>query len=356
MEKAKTLKKALSWMIVGTMLFGLAGCGKAASENANQTEKNQEPAATAENSAGTDAKSLRIAYSMDSLTEGMVAQMEGVDEAIAAFNNSQSGYTASIDYFNAASDVEKQISDVETIIQNGYDILMFSSVDTSGSLPAMKAAYDAGLTVVDTRKMDQLDSCSISLDFCNEPLQGEFMRNWMQALLDDGKAEALHVGIVYGAAAQTYQLERGDFVKRWAEEDPEHIIVEADAYGDWDAEKSQSIMEDWIQAHPEINIVVTGNTAEALGVANALIGAQKKETTWVVSFDITNEALIRIQDGTLDCAVGFSPKDNGRSMTEMGLKVFMGEYEGEKEYKDDHVQYVDATNIEAYLAENPIEK
>lgn len=349
------MRKVLAGLLAGIMVIGLGACGQPENSGSESTNSAASGSSSAESADAGDRTPIRIAYSMDSLTEGMVAQQEGVDEAIEEFNSSQDEYTASIDYFNADSNVEKQISDVETIIQNGYDILMFSCVDTNGSLPAMQAAYDAGLTVVDTRKMDQLDSCSISLDFCNEPLQGEIMREWMQALLDDGKADALHVGIVYGAASQTYQLERGDFVKRWAEEDPEHIIIEAEAYGDWDAEKSQSIMEDWIQAHPEINIVVTANTAEALGVANALIGAQKKETTWVVSFDITNEALIRIQDGSLDCTVGFNPKDNGKTFIEIGLQVFMGEYEGEKEYKDDHAQYIDATNIEAYLAENPIE-
>ena len=337
------MKKLLALILITAMTLGLAACGSSASGD------------TADTDAADGPKELRMAYSIDSLTEGQVALKEGIEKAVADYNDSQDEYEASMDFFNANSNVEKQISDVETIIESGYDILLFSCVDTEGSLPAMQAAYDAGLTVVDTRKMDELDSCSLSLDFCNEPLQGELMRGWLQALLDEGKADELHIGIVYGAAAQTYQLERGDFVKRWAEEDPDHLIVEADAYGDWDANKSQGIMEDWIQAHPDINVVVTANTAEALGVANALVAAQKKETTWVVSFDITQDALIRIQEGTLDCTVGFAPKLNGKFMTEMALQVYMGEYEGEKEYKADYAQVIDINTVEDYLADNPIE-
>jgi len=351
----KTIAIVLALLLVFTMVSCAANNSTETSDpEPSTTTTTPEETKTEEKAEETNEKTpMRIAFSLDAMTEGMKNVLDAVQKSCDEFNASQDEIEASLTVFDANGDVAKQIADVETIIVDDYDCLVFSCVDSVGSLPAAKAAVDAGIYVIDSRDMGDPDACTVTVNMTNEELIASMMRDWLQKMLDEDPDLVLNIGLAYGAAAQIPQLERGNFAKRWAEEE-ERVNIIAEGYADWDAAKAQALAEDWIQAHPEMNVIIAANTTEAQGVEQAIKGAQMEGKITVVTFDISQDACERIKAGSLGCTVGMDQAIEGRIDFELCLKLFTGEWDGSKVYLNDDQYCLDATNVDAYLAGHTI--
>ena len=335
------MKRTIALILATIMVFTLSACGQQAAAPA---------ASTAPVSAGTAApaeiKQIKVAFSLDQMSEGNAVMVDGMNEWVAEFNAANTDTQITLTVFDANANVSKQISDVETIIVDEYDILIFSCVDSVGSVPAMEAAHEAGLKVIDVRDTD-CPAADVGATFQDETVMTDKLRAWMQERLDADADLVWNVGVVYGAAAQTLQLERGDFVKRWAEEE-ERVNVVVDAYGNWDTAVAMGLTEDWLQTYDDISIIVAANIGMAQGVSAALQAANIKDDVKVITFDITDDTILNIRDGVIDAAVGMNLKDMGRQYMSLGLSVYNGEYT-EPRYINQDLYIVDTNNYAEYL-------
>lgn len=349
----KRKAKSIIYVLVSILLVvGLIGCS-----NKVPSSPSTDNVTPAGQSTSKEKTVIKIAYSVDKMTEGVTAIINGLKEGVRRFNEKNDQYEMYLYVADANASVEKQIADVETMIVDGFDYLLFACVDTEGSWPAVKAATDAGIKVIDVKDMGRHDQVELVVNFTNEDKSAAVAKEWLQkrlqAELGADPNFKFKFGIIYGAAAQTLQLKRGDFIKEWAEEDPDHVEVVAWQYGDWDTAKSQGITEDWIQANPEINFYVCANTAEALGTANALVAAGLKDDVGILTFDITYDALDRIREGALDCTVGKNSYVSGIVETELIEQLYFGTYKGDKNFLYEDQRAIDKTNLDAYLEEYP---
>jgi ABC-type sugar transport system substrate-binding protein len=299
--------------------------------------------------ASNNQKEIKIAFSLDQMTEGNAMWVKGMNVQIDEFNTSQGEYHASLTVFDAGAKVDKQISDVETIIVDEYDVLIFSCVDSVGSIPAIRAAHDANIVIIDIRNMNQPDLVDCILNAMDESVMSHKTRDWLLKKVVEDPDEKFGIGLIYGAAAQTLQLERCDFAKRLTTEMPEKFEILAENYGDWDTERAMRITEDWLQQFGnELDVIITANVGMALGISNALLAANRKGDVLVTAYDITDDTLQRIKAGTLDCTVGIDLSMMGNIMIDTALKVYTGEIT-EKMYVYEDILTVDRNNVDSLI-------
>jgi ABC-type sugar transport system substrate-binding protein len=261
-------------------------------------------------SPGGDDDSISIVYSVDKIDENQNKYIDYMKDRVAELN--AEGLDITFEAVDANGSVDKQISDVQTILAKSPDVLIFSAVDSVGSLPAVQAAKDAGVFTVDFRPSDPEPPAFDVAFGASETLYAQATTEWMQSLLDDDPSLKLSVGLIYGAAAQTAQLERADAIKVFAEENPDRVEILAEQYGNWQIDIAQNTTADWAQAYPRMNLIVAANAEMGLGASNALTAAGKRGDVLVTGYDINDSSLKYVQEGLIDFTTGVLAGDYGQ--------------------------------------------
>ncbi len=101
------------------------------------------------------------------------------------------------------------------------------------------------------------------------------------------------------------------------------ITVVAKQVADFDRAKGLSVMENILQAQPEIDAVFAHNDEMALGAVKA-IEASGRDII-VVGFDATDDAVVAVEAGEMAATVAQQPALIGELGVENGLKVILGQ-------------------------------
>lgn len=296
-----------------------------------------QPQASESSSSGDGVRVIRIANSIDNIDESQQLILDATKKRAEEIMAERPDIRIELDSYDARASVDKQLSDVQTALQKNPDVLLFSPVDNVGSLPAAQMAKDAGIPVIDKRPTEpEPDVYDVAFYANDEPRWASETVKWIQSQLDADPDLVLTTGVIYGKAAQTAQLIRIDEVKKFAAEHPDRVKIVAEAYGDWLSDRAQSITEDWLQAHPEINYIATANDIMATGVVNALQEAGRSDVL-VSGYDTNDSALQRIKDGTQHFDVGV-PWSGYGEIVDVAVSLVLGE-------KVESPYYVGAINI-----------
>lgn len=292
---------------------------------------------------------INIAQSVDVLDQTQNAILTAMKAHVDAINAARSDVTVNLTSYDAQGNVAKQISDVESIVQKGADALIFSAVDSKGSLPAAQQAHDAGIKIIDVRDLKAPDVVDVVFYGSDEPSYAKGTTDWIKSYLEANPDVTLNVGLIYGAPAQVAQLLREDAIKQLATEMPDRIKIVAEGYGNWDTLTAQNMTEDWLKAHPEINFISSANDIMAIGVSNAVQEAGVKDKVLISGYDVTDEGVARIQSGLMDLSVGGLLSDYGY-VVDVAVQTVLGEFK-DKTYTVTSVQAVTKDNVEKFLAD-----
>lgn len=303
-----------------------------------------------------DRRAVNILYCLDVLDVTQNAKLEFMKAEVAKINSTDKAVEVTLTVLDAQNSVAKQIAQVQTAILKKPDVIIFSAVDSVGSLPAVQAARKQGIPVVDARPSNpESPLYSVSFVGYSEDLYAAATSNWAKAWLTANPAKTLNVGLIYGAPAQTPQLSRENVVKDLAAQMPDRIKIVASDYGNWQTAKAQSLTQDWLLAHPEINWISAANDIMALGVVNALTVAKKQGQVMVSGYDLADDAIARIQKGTQHLDVGAPLSGQGQKLVDVAVDVVLGKFT-DSVYTLTNVYGVTADNVKDYLKENPIKK
>ncbi|MCI9487283.1 MAG: sugar ABC transporter substrate-binding protein [Lachnospiraceae bacterium] len=286
-------KRWLGAALAGVMVLSLAACGggkdetKAPDTEAAETkaaedtvaDEGTEAAGGAETAgedkaAGGEVKKYKIAYAFANMDENNMRTLEGLQAAIEA-KNATGEYEIELIYTDSQSQVDKQISDVESLIQQEPDLILMSAVDTVGSIPCLEAIQAAGIIAVDDRGCDT-ESKDLKWTGFDENVIGGLKAQAMKDYLEANPDVHLNVGGIYGLASQSEQLKRVQCILDLAEEMPDRITIVETQYCDWSTDRATATVEDWLQRYPEMNCIVTASDDMGLGACNALGAAGKK--------------------------------------------------------------------------------
>lgn len=345
------MKKILSLILAVSMLFSLTACGNNASQSAETVEPETTEEGASETADGAEESSekrvIKVAWCDDTQDATRAKMLEACERRVEEINAERDDIELQLTYYDAQKSVDQQISNVEAAVLTEPDVFIFSCVDSTGSLPCLQTMKDSGAKIIDIRDMGS-DLVDVVFYGSDEATYKAAVQDWVRTYLDENPDENLKVGLIYGAASQTLQLIRCDLMKELAEEMPERIEIVAEAYGDWDTQRAMGIMEDWIQAYPEINFVCAANDIMALGASNALVSAGIKDNVILTGIDLDGGAEL-IAEGKQDLDVGASIDDNDMLM-DISVALAEGTWDGGNTYTLEAVMRVDASNVDAYLA------
>ena len=102
------------------------------------------------------------------------------------------------------------------------------------------------------------------------------------------------------------------------------IEVIASQPADFDRQKGMSVMENILQAQPEIDAVFCQNDEMALGAIQA-IEAAGREGILVVGFDATDDAVKAVEEGKMGATIAQMPEVIGSMGVEYADKLLSGE-------------------------------
>lgn len=191
-------------------------------------------------------------------------------------------------------DSESQVAAIESCIADGAKGILITASDTSGIVPAVKKARDAGMLVIalDT-PLDPADAADATFATDNL-LAGELIGQWAAATLGDAAKDARIAFLDLTPSQPTvdvlrdqgfmkgFGIDTKDIDKIGDENDPRivgHDVTNGNEEG------GRKAMENLLQKDPSINVVHTINEPAAAGAYEALKAVGMEGNVLIVSVD-----------------------------------------------------------------------
>ena len=237
--------------------------------------------------ANADAK-YRVAYIARSQRNSFAAWLAN---SIVAEAKKYPDITLTV--FDGQSRNEVLQSLIENAVQDKFDLTIIQSHDPPIQLGPVKAAIAQGMRFVATNP--KFDDESIPYVDANPYQQGG--ENAKLALTQIPKNA--QVVVLMGPPGNPHsEGRRTAWQKEFFDKRPDVKILDQQ-YANWNKDEAMRHMEDWIQAHPQIDAVVSMNDNMAAGAIEAVKAAGGKLHPLVYGVDGTAEACLLIKDGLM---------------------------------------------------------
>ena len=210
-------------------------------------------------------------------------------------------------YTNAQSDLNKQISDIKSLIDRGAKLLIVAPLNSDGLQPAFDAAKAKQVPVVTIDRKVTAQPCTDYLTFIGSDFVKQGERAAQQMIKATGGTGK--VAILLGASGNNVTVDRTKGFKDGIAGTPGLTVV-AEQTGEFDRSKGQAVMEQLIQSNPDITAVYAENDEMGVGAVTALKAANKVpgKDVKVVSIDGTRNAVQLIADGSYTAVVESNPR------------------------------------------------
>jgi len=280
----RTRRTTIALAAAATLL--IAACGSDDNSSADTTEASSETTeATTETTDDMSSETTDAPDATDApeTTDGEMAMGAAGFPECAALEGATIGYSQPIpdpnfaiideimaaqldligaDYIgvNAQFDPGKQVSDVQTLQQQGITALIINPVDPTVTAAAVQELVDAGIPVVvqDTDN-DGSYFTSVNADVVTAAQQGAAL---LKELVGDGT-----VGVIIGPPFATVLKREADTFAAAAAEVGLNVIDTQTSGNPGDPGAAQTIAEAWKQQNPDLAGIWTFNDTSAVGVA-----------------------------------------------------------------------------------------
>lgn len=222
------------------------------------------------------------------------------DGATAAANKAG----ADLIVLDAQNRADKQIGDIEDLITRKVSVILINPTDSDAVVGAIQKANAAKIPVitVDRSANGGMIAYHIASDnIAGGKMAGEYIKKML-----GGKGNLVELVGVPGTSAAR---DRGAGFNSVVKATPGFKIV-ASQPADFDRAKGLTVMENILQAQPDIAAVFAHNDEMALGAVQAIKGSNRK--IMVVGFDATDDALAAVKAGTMAATVQQQPEEIGR--------------------------------------------
>ena len=169
--------------------------------------------------------------------------------------------TVQLTVFDGNYDALTQNNQIENMVTQRYDAILFVPIDTKAGVGTVKAAMSNDVVVIasNTKVADA------SVPYVgNDDVEGGRLQ--AQAMVDklNGKG---NVVIIQGPIGQSAQIDREKGELEVLGKHPDIKIIEKKT-ANWDRAQAMTLTEDWLNAHPKgINGVIAQNDDMALGLS-----------------------------------------------------------------------------------------
>lgn len=290
------MKKVFAIVLTLCMLALFTACGNGdASSTVAGSGASGEVSSVADSSAagGQDGQTITIGVALNALDE-VQAEWWGAMQDHAAELGVELIST------NAEGSIDKQLSDIDSLIIKQVDAIIVRATDTEGIVAAFEACAAAGIPTVDAGfNSNYEDTCKI---IASQYTMGQLQANYLIDYLTGNPDETLTLGYVWGKQGLPGTTNRynGFWETIEASDVAGRVDMVAEKVTDWSVDTAINTAEDWIQAYPEINCIVTQSDDLAIGVANAR-GAAGLELSSCIILGVngSKNGIAAIQEGIM---------------------------------------------------------
>lgn len=286
------MKKILTVVLTLALVLSLAACGtKAATATPTDTT-------AAKVSVGLSVSTLNNPFFV-TLVDGAKAKAQELNVDLTVVD--------------AGDDAAKQVNDIDDLISKNISVLIVNPVDSDAVAPAVKAAKDAGIKVVavDRAVNGETVDCQIASD---NVAGAKMATQYLEELVGKG-AKVAELQGVPGASAT---VDRGKGFHEVADAD---LDVVASQTANFNRAEGLTVMENILQANPDIKGVFAHNDEMALGALEAI----GDKGIVVVGFDATDDAKAAVEAGTLAATIAQQPDLMGATAIEVAVKLASGQ-------------------------------
>lgn len=250
-------------------------------------------------------------------------------------------------------DYARMMSMIENAIIAGYDGIILQSTNLQAGSDSVRAAVDAGMIICEYDG-DYADIEGIQYHFGGDNYNIGYMCGKMAGEWAEENLAAQGIPVVVG---DIEYRELPDFVNRadgikqgFMDACPQaQFVMEG---FEWTTVECMAMVENWLQAYPEMNVVVGFADTMALGAAQAFAAAGKDPTvTAVFGIDCIDEAVNSIADpngiykGTVNLDLGATGEKMAQYMLDAANGVVA---EGREKYNYFPMSLVTGDNVAEY--------
>lgn len=331
------MKKLIALLLVLSMALALAACGSSA------------PAATEAPKA--DAPAAAVTEAIEAVVEEGEVPYIGI--SIFDYSNNFVGYIRNgIDYYMAETYPEieylmvdgennqaTQTERIDTMISKGVNVLLVNPVDSSAGDTILQKAVDAGIAIIFFNRQPSVDVLNsydkcwyVGLDtYYQGSLEAELVAEaWAndQAKWDVNGDGKLQYVLVKGTPGHSDAEDRANGFKDKIAELGTPVELLAEEYANWATATAKDVTETWIGKYGnQIELVVCGNDAMALGAVEALRGNGLITDTSIVPVVGVNalpEASQLIKDGVMLGSILTSTYSTAQACIDMAMNAVAG--------------------------------
>ena len=288
----------LGFILLAMMI--LAACSMDAPGSSSEEESGDGGEASGDYTIGFSVSTLNNPF--------FVTLNEGAEEKAAELG-------ATLTVVDAQDNASKQASDIEDLIQQEVDLIMINPVDSEAVAAAVESANSANIPVI-TVDRSAAGGEVVSHIASDNTAGGEMAAEHLISIVGEGAAVAELEGVPGSSAAR----ERGEGFNNIA---ADSLDVVAKQTANFNRSEGLSVMENILQANPDITGVFAHNDEMALGALEA-IEASGKDIA-VVGFDATDDAVKAVEDGRLDGTIAQKPEMIGEMAVEAAVQSLEGE-------------------------------
>nr|WP_238649531.1 ABC transporter substrate-binding protein [Paenibacillus piscarius] len=301
MKKIGKMGAALLLTLSMAMLgaCGNSNDGNTAAKNGNSAT--QAPAA--DNGDKTEGKSITLGFSQVGAESGWrSANTKSIQDSAK-----EAGYT--LKFSDAQQKQENQIKALRSFIQQKVDVISFSPVVESGWDTVLKEAKAAGIPVVLTdRAVDSKDT-SLYVTFLGSDFveEGRKAGQWLTEQYKDA-AEDVNIVELQGTTGSAPANDRMSGFAEVIKDNP-HLKIIASQTGDFTRAKGKEVMQAFLKANKDIDVLYAHNDDMALGAIQAIEAAGLKpgQDIKIISVDAVKDGMQAASEGKINFIVECNP-------------------------------------------------
>jgi ribose transport system substrate-binding protein len=213
---------------------------------------------------------------------------------------------------NAQSDLNKEISDIKSMVDQGADALIISPLNSSGLEEALTYARDNDVPIMTIDRFLLNDThCDTYIGWVGSDFVEQGRRAAQAMIRESGGTGKL--AILLGAAGVNVTDDRNAGFKEVLEAEAaagnHDIEIVAEQTANYVREEGQTVTEQLIAQNPDINLIYAHNDEMALGAVAALKGAgYQPGDVKIITIDGTQGAVQGIIDGWISGVIESNPR------------------------------------------------
>jgi ribose transport system substrate-binding protein len=235
---------------------------------------------------------------------------------------------AKIVLLSADNNSTQQVNQVNDLITQGVDAIIFTAQDATAAAAGVRAANRANIPVIAVDQKPEGSDAKLATYIATDSVKAaDELCTWMFKQMGN-KGE---IGILQGVLGSTAELQRSKGCEQALGRTPD-IKVVAKQSANWDETEGYKAAQNMLQANPNIKAIFGESDAMGLGAAKAAKDAKKEIIA--VGIDGFPTMVTAIQEGLTQATEAQIPYKMGQQAVSDALKILDGQQVPELQYQD----------------------